>query len=618
MEFSKAQLVGLPPDTLPWLIACSAVAALWAGFRPDMVRGYDGRRLPPSVSARLTFVVLFVAGYVALTAAFLFLPTLVNKARLFTAGSGIMSMFVKLEENAPVLAILVTFGLYSLAPFREIERNALAWMHSTSHLRGNILALTHHLQECDFVVTPEEQRRNIVGLETFGVYVTDVDTKGINLSSAKSWRKTASLLRRLREWNSDEPRVLSQVDWKHVEDLEKAHSRKTGLAMDIIRMLEHIREGGEPAAALSNVSEMLAGASHRDRREVAALEDQVKAELQSNTTPASGRPVRLTSSELQEYLKKIEGYFHVEYRLILAQVSELAAKSVVRAGDAAADRLEELKTFGFQDLGSIRPISTHRILWLFLSVALGGFLIYYVLWYPAILERLQAEPHNLRGDPLTIQGRSFLIGIAFYVTSIAFAALVGALFGSNSAQARSKETPWGRYLVAGLIATAGFFLMQAARELLILSLNLNAPLVPIDPVVRMTAVAPWFVMPFLTAVTICWLARQRHWQFSSIGENTMATLERMADGVVLGVLMLPGYAIAVGLAELFVGKLPPIFLSRFDPAIMGILCLVGFFVGATVVRDVRSAAHAQIIAPKKRKTERSQEAMDLTKPLSEH
>jgi hypothetical protein len=64
--------------------------------------------------------------------------------------------------------------------------------------------------------------------------------------------------------------------------------------------------------------------------------------------------------------------------------------------------------------------------------------------------------------------------------------------------------------------------------------------------------------------------------------------------------------------------LPPIFVSRYDPAIMGILCLVGFFVGATVVRDVRSAAQAQIVAPKKRNPEVSKEAIDLAKPLTEH
>ena len=94
--------------------------------------------------------------------------------------------------------------------------------------------------------------------------------------------------------------------------------------------------------------------------------------------------------------------------------------------------------------------------------------------------------------------------------------------------------------------------------------------------------APWFILPFLTAFTICWLARQPHWRTTfglHFSESTTATFERAIDGLVLGLLMLPGYAIAVGLVEQIEGKLPPIFSSRFDLPIMAILAIVGFFVG---------------------------------------
>ena len=42
------------------IVACSAVAGLWAVFRPDLVRDNDGRRLPYSITARVSFTVLFV------------------------------------------------------------------------------------------------------------------------------------------------------------------------------------------------------------------------------------------------------------------------------------------------------------------------------------------------------------------------------------------------------------------------------------------------------------------------------------------------------------------------------------------------------------------------------
>src|SRR5262245_34199970 len=53
-------------------IACSAVAGLWAVFRPDLVRDNDGRRLPYSITARVSFTVLFIFAYLALAAGFLF------------------------------------------------------------------------------------------------------------------------------------------------------------------------------------------------------------------------------------------------------------------------------------------------------------------------------------------------------------------------------------------------------------------------------------------------------------------------------------------------------------------------------------------------------------------
>ncbi|HWB44732.1 MAG TPA: hypothetical protein VG900_04765 [Hyphomicrobiaceae bacterium] len=609
MSLVKAQFVAdFSKEMLFALVACAALAALWAGFRPDMVRDNDGRRLPPSVSARLTFVLLFVILYLSITAVLHFLPYFVKPMSLI-AGP-VANILAK--DNIPIYGLLLLFSGYSIAPTREVERSLLAWMHSTSHLRDDIQALVDHLQNCELLVSPEEQRRNLQLLEELEVYVIDGDSAGISLASVTAWRKTASLLRHVRGWNAEEPRVLNREEMQALEEIEKAHGRKTRLAMDIVRMLEGMREGGDPARALTAVTDILARASHGNRQGVAELEAKAQASLESAGEPSADRPVRLSSSELQDYLKKIEGYFHVEYRLLLERISRLAAKSIMRAGDLAPQRLEGLKASGFQGLGRISPISTNRILWMFLSVAVGGFLIYYVVWYPAVLERLRTL-HNIT-DPqaLLLQGRSFLIGISTFVTCMAFAAMIGALFGSNPAQARASETPWGRYFVAGLVATVAFFLLQIAREFVILGLSLTkAPLTPVDPVARMVGVAPWFVLPFVTAFAICWLARQRHWSLGA-NESLAATLERVADGVVLGLLMLPGYAIAVAMVELIIGDLPKIFISRFDSAIMGILSLVGFLIGALVVRDVRTAAHAQVVAPAARKRAEGRAAIALT------
>lgn len=616
----RAQFIAtFTPNMVLALIACAAIAALWAGFRPDMVRDNDGRRLPPSLTARATFMVLFVIGYLALTAAFHFVPYVV-KSLPHGAFESLLGGFE--ITNAPVYALLTSFGLYSLTPFREVERNLLAWMHSTRHLRGDVRLLAQHLQECGFNITPVDEQRNREFLARFEVYITDADTKRINLPSVTAWRKSSSLLRHLKEWGGEEPRILTNEEHKAVEELEKAHGRKTRLAMDIIRMLDRMREGGDPAHAQS-VAELLSQASHANRREVDKLEQEAQATLRSGAE-ASERPVRLTTSELQEYLRKIEGYFHVEYRLMLAQVAELAAKSVVRAGDRAAERLEELKIAGFPGLGKIEPISASRIIWFLVSVGVGVFLLYYVFWYPIFLERLRDR--GLSDIAIATQGRTALISVAVFATTIALTSLIAALFASGSAHARAKETPWGTYVVAGLVAALVFFLMQGAREVILLSITPDPgaamttastgtsgdsgvagstaatagprAITSMDTASRLKTIAPWFVLPFLMAVGICRLARRAPLRplFGKTGGVITAALERTTDGLVLGLVLLPGYAVAVAWLEISGIGIPRNFTGRYDPLILSLLMALGFLVGALVVRNIRSAAHARVIS----------------------
>ncbi|HSR80239.1 MAG TPA: hypothetical protein VLL28_05605, partial [Hyphomicrobiaceae bacterium] len=71
MSATRAQLVTtFTEDMVTTLVVCAALGALWAAFRSDMVRDSEGRRLPPSVTARFAYVGLFLAGFLALAVAF--------------------------------------------------------------------------------------------------------------------------------------------------------------------------------------------------------------------------------------------------------------------------------------------------------------------------------------------------------------------------------------------------------------------------------------------------------------------------------------------------------------------------------------------------------------------
>ncbi len=62
--------------------------------------------------------------------------------------------------------------------------------------------------------------------------------------------------------------------------------------------------------------------------------------------------------------------------------------------------------------------------------------------------------------------------------------------------------------------------------------------------------------------------------------------------------MIPGFALALAIIQLAGLPKSPILKPGFDPEVIRNLFVYGFFVGALVVRDVRSAAHTQLVAMK--------------------
>jgi hypothetical protein len=62
--------------------------------------------------------------------------------------------------------------------------------------------------------------------------------------------------------------------------------------------------------------------------------------------------------------------------------------------------------------------------------------------------------------------------------------------------------------------------------------------------------------------------------------------------------MVPGFALALALIQLIGLPKSPILKPGFDPEVIRNLFVYGFFVGALVVRDVRAASHAQLVALK--------------------
>jgi hypothetical protein len=562
------------------MIFFTILVAVWAVARPTTIRDSDNRPLPPNLTARLIIVLMYALVYAGMVAAFMFGKGFVMNV-ISAAPNQIEAAFKSFEHQSPLLALMALVGLQSLAPFREAERAFIVWIHSVRHLHGDVSTLVAHFQSCGFTPSDVEHQKNIDELARHNIFLTDPNTRGIDLPSLHAWRKLTTMLRRLRAWNKDKQRILSDAQMDLLDELEKAHARKTRLAAEILHLLQLVSTGKGAKEILSQLSALLAGASHSDRSSVAGMEQKLK-DLLGDDERAQSAPVRLSSNELQTFLSQIDGYFQVEYQILLRQAAELTALSIIYAGDLAPERLREMKKLGFQGLGRIEPVSFDRILWLFISITVGGFGILYVLRY--------AELSKVPGA----DQRGLLLGMGVFSFTMALAALVGSAFGSNKKYVHAPHTPWGVYFAASLMSVALFETAHAVRLLLAGSVG-SAP----GQALPLYHQLPWAVIPFVLTLGICLLARMSRWLTPTVLLPTpvaQGVWERFWDGAAISFLMFLAYSAAIILHDVLNVPLPGSLKDApYDPKIYLPLLLFGFLIGCVAARDARRAGLATIV-----------------------
>src|SRR5262249_29826385 len=122
------------------IVACVAIAGFWAVFRPSLVRDNEGRRLPYSLTARVSFVLLVVFAYLAMVAAFLFGGFFIKS--LSQLMGPVPRFLLEFDNQAVVLALFASLGVYSSAWVRETERFVLIWLHQREYHGRNTEALS--------------------------------------------------------------------------------------------------------------------------------------------------------------------------------------------------------------------------------------------------------------------------------------------------------------------------------------------------------------------------------------------------------------------------------------------------------------------------------------------
>jgi hypothetical protein len=615
-----------------------ALVVLWAVLRPPMIRDDDECPLPPHVVVRVVLVILYLALYLALVGtASIGGQLFVDAAELLLTQTwyGYVQAYVtQIRTYAPGFAFLLLLAPMSLVPVRELERRFLVWMHRGSHLGEDGQLLARHLAHGPFEPSEAERRRSLTILAEHDVVVTDTDTRTIRLVSVEHWRKVNALLGLLHAWNTPQRSYLNKAQQRQLRLLTAAHERKTRLALGIVTLLAQDSDRGR---ALSRVGTLLGAAPHGDDAAVAGIEGELAGMLDRAALEPAGRPgetVRLASADLQRYLEPINAYFAVEYTLMLDDLAQLASASLVHAGDLAASRLDDLKAAGFADLGTIERMDIPRLLLVLIGAAVSGFLI-------LLLFRLRQNA-GMDPDYLRMIRTDTLISLGAFSLALAVAALIGAYIGSNTRIVRAPRPPWGRYLRAGLFAVLAFFLVTGAQIAVFGDptskrraameawqaqvLMRTTPSLTADEAAEIAAGvvarrmptagrsrpllrrAPFALMPFLLVIGMCMLARGAgYWAPGPIARSPLAAKvwERTLDGLVVSAVLATacGLAFAVAMA---IGTMPapppptapPLPGAGGPPNPLYVvlqLAIVGFAIGALVMRDVRLAAHTRMV-----------------------
>ncbi len=598
----------------PSIVFCLIVTFIWGYLWGNVIRDDEQQKLPPSFAAKMFFALSLCTVYIALVIVGFLAPDILQNLNL----PGMSDVIEAVRTQIPLLAIIIMGALYSIPQVKEVVERYAILLHNAQYRKSDEIVLKLHFQSCEFDPSEAEIVQNIDYVRQFDVYITDRDNTALNLEAVGAWRKVSTLLRMLEDEAGRQNTVLSANEREEVARLKEAHRRKTQLAMNIIRMIDQMDVNANVDQKLTRIASQLGNVSHIDRDGVVSAEEiarEIVSQLgMKSANTGLDKPLRLSMRQMNQYLSQIERYFLSEYQLILSDVASMAAKVVIRSGDRATDRLESVKAAGFAGLGRIERVSFDNVLWVLLTsfiVAFGGLTLLFA-----------------------IIARPMYTGLATIIAlSVSIGALIGSMWGSRRSLAERQATPWSSYLTAGLIAVAGFCVIQSVRFLLsgdemlarsaerydqriqsLLERNIITPeqakeyakenVLQWNIFDHLWQSLPWSLSVFFLVIGICWLARLQAWPW----QKGNPVIERLSDGVAVGLIYVAGglasvtahMALKTGsglryLERLSTSEASPFWVFFGNFRLMSFV--IGFIIGAIIVREVRRIAHAKLIAP---------------------
>lgn len=426
-----------------------------------------------SSAAVVVYLLPYGVAFVGLTSALIFLQgpieaTLAGEAtyeNLMGARVGETSLRSLLGDGVWYGPPLVAAALVTLAPkikaVRAWDDALLDWLLDASHLEEDTATMAGLLMRRGFVPSEAEREHNRQQLRDHDVWLSDHGDEAAALNGLEVvtlWRKTNCLLRLIHEWRAETPQILGKAELEDIRLIRDSDRRKLRHAFNLLRLLRQ-REAGGPLDAAA----------------AAEVDPEGPADL-----PALRGGLDYEPAALARDLRKIEHYFTREYRDFMRTLSRIAARLVLHAGEAAPERWRALAEAGFQDMRRLERFTSDSVVKIFL-LALG--LCVTVLLAAMVHDPAAAAPMR---------------GVLVMAGCLAFAALIGAMMGSNRQLARRVQTPW-RHAFGAALLTAGCFLCLAFTSAITIALDPNRP-----QVTGFTA-APDAAVPAAKAATLATL-----------------------------------------------------------------------------------------------------------------
>jgi hypothetical protein len=406
------------------------------------------------------------------------------------------------EFVPPLLSAALLYKARNVRFFSWLDTFIVDRLLSAHNMEEDYNELKRLLEDNDFSPSPEEISKNLDMIEEFAVFVSDPPKELPDLHSGDPvtlWRKVSTLIRCCKVWLKDD----DNSDLKtRLGELYDEHHRRTGATLQMLRLKM-------ATESLQNFGQ------------------QIKPEEIPPQIPNQDNrpPLIVTSDQLGETTKLFSEYLIKDYTKLIGSVSDIAAQLVIYSGSAAGCRLSQLKKAGFKQLGNYRELTFHKIILILMSVFLGAFVLFYVFFY-----------FNREPGPEKLSNLALTTKIA---TVYAFSALCGALIGSSRRIMKAGETPWGWYLMAGILG----WLVWLTITVLI---DFSPDLAPgentfADEVQKFISseglrrALPWSILPLAFAIGVATICRH-----NPIYSGACIKKARIADGAMLGLVLMSG------------------------------------------------------------------------------